>query len=78
MFVLKELEEADLVRLIENALSSPEGFGGQNVTIADANSRAIAAFANGDARTALNTLEMAVLNGEISAEGITVTTERCV
>ncbi|MDE6936773.1 MAG: replication-associated recombination protein A, partial [Lachnospiraceae bacterium] len=34
-----------------------------------------AAFANGDARTALNTLEMAVTNGEISAEGILVTNE---
>ena len=30
--------------------------------------RAIARFANGDARTALNTLEMAVLNGEIMDE----------
>ena len=43
--------------------------------------RAIAGFANGDARTALNTLEMAVLNGEISAEGITVTDsalEQCI
>ena len=35
----------------------------------------IAQFANGDARTALNTLEMAVLNGEISAEETTVTAE---
>ena len=36
----------------------------------------IAAFANGDARTALNTLEMAVLNGEISPDGsLTVTKE---
>ena len=31
--------------------------------------KAIAAFANGDARTALNTLEMAVLNGEIRCAG---------
>ncbi len=37
--------------------------------------RAIAGFAGGDARTALNTLEMAVLNGEIDAGGITVTAE---
>ena len=75
VFVLKALEEDDLVRLLENALRNPAGFGNQNVKISPENLRAVAAFANGDARTALNTLEMAVLNGEISAEGITVTTE---
>ena len=35
----------------------------------------IAQFAAGDARTALNTLEMAVTNGEISADKTTVTME---
>ena len=75
VFVLKALEEKDLIKLLRHALESPEGFGGQNVKITDEAVRAIAAFANGDARTALNTLEMTVLNGEISAEGITVTDE---
>ena len=75
VFVLKALEEDDLVKLLENALKNPAGFGNQNVEISAENLRAIAAFANGDARTALNTLEMAVLNGEISAKGIAVTTE---
>ena len=75
VFVLKALEEKDLVRLLENALKDPKGFGNQDVTISGEHIKAIAAFANGDARTALNTLEMAVLNGEIGAEGITVTTE---
>ena len=81
VFVLKALEEKDLVKLLHNALESPKGFGGQNVKISAGSIRAIAAFANGDARTALNTLEMAVLNGEISAEGITVapeTLEQCI
>ena len=75
VFVLKALEEKDLVKLLRHALESPAGFSGQNVKITDEAVRAVAAFANGDARTALNTLEMAVLNGEISAEGITVTDE---
>ncbi len=75
VFVLKALEEKDLVKLLRHALESPAGFGGQNVKITDEAVRAVAAFANGDARTALNTLEMAVLNGEIRAEGITVTDE---
>ena len=81
VFVLKALEEKDLVKLLRHALTSPPGFGGQNVRISEEGIRAIAGFANGDARTALNTLEMAVLNGEISAEGITVTDsalEQCI
>ena len=75
VFVLKALEEKDLIKLLRHALESPAGFGGQNVKVTDNAVRAVAAFASGDARTALNTLEMAVLNGEISAEGITVTDE---
>ena len=75
VFVLKALEEADLVKVLGHALTSPAGFGPQNVQITDRQVAAIAAFANGDARTALNTLEMAVTNGEISADGLLVTDE---
>lgn len=75
VFVLKGLEEKDLICLLKNALKNPAGFGGQDIHITEEQLGAIAAFANGDARTALNTLEMAVLNGEITAEGITVTQE---
>lgn len=75
VFVLKALEEKDLVRVLENALTSPSGFLHSHVKMSGRQLQAIAAFANGDARTALNTLEMAVTNGEISAEGITVTDE---
>ena len=75
VFVLKALEERDLLRLLENALTNPRGFGGQNVQITKEQLQAIAAFAGGDARTALNTLEMAVLNGEIKEDGILVTRE---
>ncbi len=75
VFVLKALEEKDLMRVLRHALRSPAGFGPQNVQITDRQMRAVAAFANGDARTALNTLEMAVMNGKISAEGIQITDE---
>ena len=75
VFVLKALSEDDLVKLLQNALADPAGFGNQNVKISPEDLRAVAAFANGDARTALNTLEMAVLNGDISGDGITVTSE---
>lgn len=69
VFVLKALEEADLVRLLQNALQNPAGFAGQRIEISLEQLKAVAAFANGDARMALNTLEMVVLNGEITEEG---------
>ena len=75
VFVLKALEEDDLVQLLKNVFLSPQGFRDSNVVMSDRQLHAVAAFANGDARTALNVLEMAVTNGEISAESITVTDE---
>lgn len=75
VFVLKALEVDDLAKLIHQALTHPAGFAGQNVQITDGQIQQIAAFANGDARTALNTLEMVVTNAKISAEGMLVTDE---
>ena len=69
VFVLKALEQEELFRVLKQALNSSRGLGGQDIRITEEQLYAIAAFANGDARTALNTLEMAVLNGEISPEG---------
>lgn len=75
VFVLKALEEKDIERLLHHALASEKGFAYQNVSMTDRQIKAIASFANGDARTALNTLEMAVLNGEITPDGIMITDE---
>ncbi|MBO4987943.1 MAG: replication-associated recombination protein A [Lachnospiraceae bacterium] len=75
VFVLKALEEADIERLLNHALTSEKGFSYQNVQMTERQIKAIASFANGDARTALNTLEMAVLNGEITPDGIVITDE---
>lgn len=76
VFVLRALEETDLVRLLQNALRSPAGFAGQSIEISPEQLKAVAVFANGDARMALNTLEMVVLNGEITKDGcIRVTDE---
>ncbi len=75
VFVLKALENKELVKLLGKALTNPAGFGDQKVQMTDRQLKAIASFSNGDARTALNTLEMAVLNGTVSPEGILVTDE---
>ena len=69
VFVLQPLRTEELVQLLRHALQDERGFGGQKITISDDLLQAIAAFANGDARSALSTLEMAVLNGDLSADG---------
>ena len=75
VFVLKALGENELTALLKRAISSPKGFGSQTVVISDDVIRMIAVFANGDARTALSTLEMAVLNGDCENDVTTVTIE---
>ncbi|MBQ7063862.1 MAG: replication-associated recombination protein A [Firmicutes bacterium] len=76
VFILKALEEEDLVRLLQHALRSPKGLGEMEIRIRDDQLGVIARFANGDARTALNTLEMAVQNSPMDEKGsITVTDE---
>ncbi|MFD1484985.1 replication-associated recombination protein A [Lacticaseibacillus baoqingensis] len=62
VFVLKPLTTAQLVQLLKRALHDPRGYGSQKVAVADTLLTQIADFANGDARIALNTLEMAVIN----------------
>ena len=75
VFVLKALGEEDILTLLHRALESPQGFGNQNIQAEDGALSMIASFANGDARMALSTLEMAVLNGEIQDGAVTVTRE---
>ena len=81
VFVLQALTPEDLVKLLQNALRDPRGFGGQDIRLEEGMLEAIANFANGDARTALGTLEMVVLNGRRERETVTVTQdilEQCV
>ena len=75
VFVLKALQKEDILGLLRRALTVPEGFGNQKVEIADDLLEALAVFANGDARTALSTLEIVVLNGEVEKDAIKVTRE---
>ena len=75
VFVLQSLKVEDLVSLLQRALTDARGFGGTRVNIEPEMLTAIAAFANGDARSALSTLEMVVLNAEVDENGVTVTKE---
>ncbi len=75
VFVLQALSAEDVAKLLKRTLGSEKGFGYLNIDITDDMVDMIAGFANGDARTALNVLEMAVTNGEIGPDKTTVTPE---
>ncbi len=75
VFVLQALKTEELVGLLRHALQDERGFGRQKIEIADDILETIAVFANGDARSALSTLEMAVLNGEAEGDRTIVTRE---
>ncbi len=68
VFVLQGLKTEDLTALLSRALTDPRGFGEQKIRMEGDALEMIANFANGDARMALSTLEMAVLNGDIVQE----------
>lgn len=72
VFVLNALTAEEIEGLLRTALTDPRGFGGQEIRLEDGVLPLIARFSNGDARTALNTLEMAVLNGRRDGETVTV------
>lgn len=75
VFVLQALKTKELVALLERARTDSRGFGNLHVVMEPGMCEAIANFANGDARTALSTLEMVVLNGDTNGSTITVTAE---
>ncbi len=76
VFVLQPLKAEEITALLARALTDKRGLGDQKIQIAPELLERIAVFANGDARAALSTLEMAVLNGDMDEEGaVTVTAE---
>ncbi len=81
VFVLQALSSQELEQMLQHALTDPRGFGNQQVEMPEGMLAMIANAANGDARSALNTLEMVVLNGDLR-DGKTVitkeTVEQCV
>jgi len=75
VFVLHALALPDLVQLMQRALTSPEGLGQQRIKITEDTLEILAGFSNGDARSALTTLEMVVLNGDVKDDGSIVVTK---
>ena len=78
VFVLEALSTEDLTELLIKTLNDKRGLKNMQAVMERSLAEVIAAFANGDARTALNTLEMAVLNGEMQPDGSIVVTKQTV
>ena len=69
VFVLKELSSEDILVLLKRALQDERGFGDEKIDISEEDLKVIANFANGDARSALTTLDMIITNGEMGKDG---------
>ncbi len=73
IFVLRELEIPHIHALLDRALADEErGYGSYDIQIDDEAKAYISAVASGDARNALNILEMTILGMRLAEEGTTL------
>lgn len=70
VFKLKPLSAENVFTILKNAIKNPEGLGNYNINIEDETLKKIAEVSNGDVRTALNSLEIAVLTTPVDNNGI--------
>ena len=66
---LEPLTTEDIFRILKMSLEKEEGLKGYNIKIEDKTLEKIAIVSNGDVRTALNGLEVAVLTTKMSEDG---------
>ncbi len=70
VYLLKSLTVEDIEQVLTQAMNdNARGYGGQDIVLPDDTRRAIAELVNGDARRALNTLEMMADMAEVDASG---------
>jgi len=73
VFTLRPLTEEELILIVQRALKDPErGLGGYEVEISQEVLRLLAQLSDGDARTALNALELAVMTTPPDERGVRV------
>ena len=66
---LNPLTENDVLKILKNALERKDGLGEYNIKIEEETLKKLALISNGDVRTALNGLEIAVLTTGIGEDG---------
>lgn len=74
VYVLKSLEETDLIKLMNKAINEDVELKKKNITIKDTN--ALIRFAGGDARKLLNILELVI--GSEETDDITITDQKVI
>jgi len=76
VFVLEPLTTDDIATILRRALADmTNGFGDQRIDLTEEIIRAMAVYASGDARVALNTLELAVSIADVDSIGARVITD---
>ncbi|MGI6084912.1 MAG: replication-associated recombination protein A [Acetivibrionales bacterium] len=71
VFKLEPLKKEDVIKIVNMAITDKErGFGNLNVEISDEAVSLLADMAGGDARVALNALELAVLTTDMNEAGV--------
>ena len=66
---LEPLSEENIFTILKNAIERKDGLGEYNTKIEDETLRKLASISNGDVRTALNGLEIAVLTTNMESDG---------
>ena len=66
---LEPLTEENIYTILKNAIEKKDGLGEYNIKIEDKTLRKLASISNGDVRTALNGLEIAVLTTNMESDG---------
>ncbi|QGH59644.1 replication-associated recombination protein A [Serratia proteamaculans] len=75
VYLLKALTAEDISQVLDQAMQdNGRGFGGQNIELPEETRRMLSELVGGDARRALNSLEMMADMAEINAKGIRVLT----
>lgn len=70
VYLLKSLTTDDIEQVLDQAMADKaRGYGGRDIVLPNETRRAIAELVNGDARRALNTLEMMADMAEVDASG---------
>ena len=76
VFHLQPLNEEDIFKVLKKSLTAEEGLGSYHIQVEDSTLKKLALVSNGDVRTALNGLEVAVLTTQMDEKGlITITDE---
>ena len=78
VFKLNPLKKEDIFKIVKNAIENKEGLGIYNIKIDDSTLEKLSEVSNGDVRTALNGIEVAVLTTIPNQDGVIEITDEII